>query len=158
MMKLTLRYGDIELEYEGPEDFLKSEIPKLLQGVANLHGTAPPKTTKTVGAPAAASAAAPAMPPGKLSVSTAAQRFGAANGPDLIIAAAYTLGSDSSTFTKKQLRDAIREAKTYFKSSYANNFDNYVNTLIKKGRLNHSGGENYALSETELKALNAKLK
>lgn len=98
------------------------------------------------------------MPPGKLSVSTAAQRFGAANGPDLIIAAAYTLGSDSSTFTKKQLRDAIREAKTYFKSSYASNFDNYVNTLIKKGRLNHSGGENYALSETELKALNAKLK
>jgi hypothetical protein len=93
------------------------------------------------------------------SVSTLAQRLSVSSGSDLILAAALSLvrgGADS--FTKQQLRDGSRTAKTFYKASYTNNFDNYVASLVKSGRLNHSGGTNYALPEKEQTALEAKLK
>lgn len=153
MTKLVLKCGDIEIDYDGPEDFLKEELPKFIQVVATLRGA-------KIAAPPTQGAAAPtpAQLSGDLSVSTAAQKLSVANGPDLIVAAALSfVSAGSATFTKKQLRDRIRDAKSYYKSSYSNNFDNYINRLVKNGRLNHTSGDNYALPAGELTTLNAKI-
>lgn len=153
MTKLVLKCGDIEIDYEGPEDFLKEELPKFIQVVATLRGAklATPLTQGAV-------PAAPVALSGDRSVSTVAQKLGVATGPDLIIAAALSFVSGgASTFTKKQLRERIRDAKSYYKSSYSSNFDNYINRLVKNGRLNHTSGDNYALPAGELTTLNAKL-
>lgn len=153
MTKLVLKCGDIEIDYEGPEEFLKEELPKFIQVIASLRGVKIPASSLQGGG-----AAVNATPQGELSVSTAAQKLGVANGPDLIIAAALSMVSaGASTFTKKQLREAIRDAKSYYKSSYSNNFDNYMNRLVKNGRLNHTSGDNYALPAGELSSLTVKL-
>lgn len=148
MTKLVLKCGDIDVEYDGPEEFLKEELPKLIKAVAELRSSGPPR---------------PPLPGGggggtEVSVSTLSQRLSVKNGPGLIMAAALSLARGGTTsFAKKQLRERAREATTFYKSTYNNNFDNYVVRLVKKGRLNHLSGENYALPEGEQATLEGKL-
>lgn len=46
--KLRIKIGDVEIDYEGTEEFLKQELPQLLKTAMELH--------KSEGAPHAASA------------------------------------------------------------------------------------------------------
>lgn len=39
MTKLALKCGDIEIDYDGPEEFLIKELPSLLEKVATLRMT-----------------------------------------------------------------------------------------------------------------------
>ena len=159
MTKLVLKCGDIEVDYEGTEDFLKQELPLLIKAVAELRGRGSSDQTGSgnngnTGGAGAGSGGASTL----LSVSTIAQKLGVKNGPELIMSAALSyVNGGAETFTKKQLRDRIKDAKTYFKSSYASNFDNYVATLVKKGRLNHTTGDNYAVPANELGLLNGRI-
>lgn len=138
MAKVILKCGDVQIEYDGPEEFLKTELASLVKATVELRAVARPDL--------AAAAAAGGAAGGPASVSMIAQQMGAKNGPDLIIAAATSLArGGAATFTKKQIRDRMRDAKSHYKASYMSNFDNYVARLSKKGKLNHHGGENYAL-------------
>lgn len=152
MTKLRARLGDIEFDYDGPEEFLRDELLKLLTQFASLS----PVKLPTKQGESAGSFDAPDDE--ELSVSTLAQRLSVSSGPDLIVAAAlsYVLAGTQS-FTKKQLRDRTRDAKAYFKASHASNFDHSVARLVKNGRLSHTGGENYALPASERTRLNARL-
>lgn len=154
MTKFAIKCGDIEIDYDGPEEFLKDELPGLIKAVAALRSSTTAKPTSGNPVPPAP----PVLTDGAMSVSTIAQKLAVANGPDLIVAAALSLaGAGNGGFTKRQLRERIREATTFFRSTYSNNFDNYVKVLVKKGRLNHSGGENYALPAAERAALESRL-
>ncbi len=152
MTKLALKCGDIEIDYDGPEEFLIKELPSLLEKVATLRMTGDLKASgeeKRVVSPSPTSPA---------SVSTIAQRLAVGKGSELVLAAALSLtNSGQATFTKKQLREQMRDAKAYYKSSYANNFDNYVARLVTAGRLNHVTGDKYALPDKEQKKLAEKM-
>lgn len=148
MAKVVLKCGDIQIEYEGPEDFLKAELGTMVQAVSQLRPLASGKPNTKAAAAAG----------GPVSVSTIAQQLSVKNGPDLIMSAALSLVRDGNeAFTKKVLRERIKDAKSFYKGSYANNFDNYVGRLVKKGRLNHLGGENYSVPDTEVTSLNGQL-
>jgi hypothetical protein len=148
MAKITLKCGEAEITYDGPEDFLKSELQTFVAAVGGLRSVALQK--KGAGSEVDLG--------GESSVSTLAQQLAVKNGPDLIIASALSLvRSGSQTFTKKQLRERMRAAAVFYKAAYSNNFDTYVARLVKKGRLNHTGGTNYSLPSEELRALAARL-
>jgi hypothetical protein len=155
MAKLVLKYGDAMVEYEGPEGFLKEELPQIVKAVGELRNVAPPiQSHEPVGdIPLALGDAANA------SVSTIAQKLTINSGPDLLEAAAlsFALGG-STTFTKQQIRTCSREAKTFWKKSYGNNFDKYINSLVSTGRLNHVSGDNYALPDKQRSSLQTRLK
>src|SRR5512135_225 len=123
MTKLVVKCGDIEVEYDGPEEFLKQELPELIKAIAQLRATPAAKSA----AAAATNSSSGAAGSGETSVSTIAQQLSVKNGPDLIMAAALSLArAGAESFTKKQLRDRTRDATTFYRSSYTNNFDNYV--------------------------------
>jgi len=150
MARVKLKYGEIELEYDGPEDFLKTELASLISAVSSLRAVAPHKKgagdsgTGDIG--------------GETSVSTIAQQLDVKSGSDLIMAAALSLArSGKQNFSKKDLRACMRQAAVYWKAAYASNFDTYVTRLVKKGRLNHTGGTNHSLPADELKTLNLKI-
>lgn len=152
MAKIVLKCGDIEIEYDGPEDFLKAELATLVRAVSDIRAFAHTKKASAAGHAHDVGGGGPA------SVSTIAQQLGVKNAPELIMSAAlsYVRGGAES-FTKKELRDKIKDAKSFYKGSYSNNFDNYVARLVKKGRLNHLGGDDYSIPPTELTALNDRL-
>lgn len=153
MAKLTLKYGEISIDYDGPEEFLKEQLAGIVDAVSKLKDLAP--STKPADGKRDQS-----TPLGqtKVSVSTIAHKLGVKSGPDLIAVAAYSLAlSGTPAFKKKALRDRAREVKTLWKKSYANNFDNYVNRLVSGGRLNHVGGDEYAIPQTEQTSISSRL-
>jgi len=154
--KLSVKYGEIVIDFDGPEDFLKSELRTIVSAVRDLSGiAAPPAITGT--AKPRLGATVP-VDSANASVSTIAQKLGVKNGTELIASAALSLAlGGMPSFKKKALRDRTREAKTFWKKSYGNNFDNYVGRLVTAGRLNHVGGDDYAIPDSEQQALSTKL-
>ena len=155
MAKLILKYGDVLVEYDGPEAFLKEELPQIIKAVGDLRNVGLPArpadsvTTETNALPGDVATD---------SVSTLAQKLGVGSGPDLIEAAALSFAlSGASTFTRQELRTRCREATAFWKKSYGNNYDKYVNSLVSNGRLNHVSGDNYALPDKQRVTLKAKL-
>lgn len=144
--KLVLKCGDIEVQCEGTEEFIKKELPKLIEGIARLRRDVPEHgADRDVGVGVGVRTSI-RHDTSKISVSTLAQKLGVKRGSDLVMASALSLTPQGTeSFTKKQLRDRCREATTFWRDSYSNNFDNYVANLVKRGSLNHTGGTNYAL-------------
>lgn len=152
MTKLRLKYGAIEVEYEGSEEYLTEHLPKVLAAVAALKQAPVPAHSDGTKDELAESEAK------EQSVSTIAQQLKAAQGPDLIMSAALSLvRGGSQKFEKKALRDRIKEAPAFYKQTYSDNFDNYVKTLVKKGRLSHTGGNSYSVPSAEIAKLDARL-
>jgi hypothetical protein len=82
-----------------------------------------------------------------LTASTAATKLGSKSGPALAIASGFVLhrkGKDS--FTRNELTQEMKSAKSYYKDSFQKNLTNSLDTLVKQGKFLHQGGENYALS------------
>ena len=143
--KIRIKVGEVEVEYEGSEDFIKKELSIILKDVSSLYAAFGRK-------------AGGGIIPGKekivgdagLSATTIAQRLKVTSGPELIMAAALHLTlSGTENFTKKNIREKMRGATGYYKSSYAKNFDAYLTRLVKTGRISHSGGDSYSVPVTE---------
>src|SRR5262245_55967702 len=111
------------VEYDGPETFLKDELPQIVKAVGDLRRIAPPTES---GAPPEDTAKTLSGVT-NASVSTIAQQLNVKSGPDLLEAAAlsFVLGG-SDTFTKDQIRSRAREATTFWKKAFGNNFAKYV--------------------------------
>lgn len=155
--RIKIKFGEIEVEYEGTPEFLKEELPKLIKAVSELHQAAPPSVRHAPGGDGKNPGGLPRG--GQLSVTTIAQKLSATTLPDLIIAAALSLTlRGSASFDKKDIRKEMRGAVGYWKAAMATNFDKTLARLAKTGRITHSGGDNYALPPTEHDALVTKLK
>jgi hypothetical protein len=152
MTKLSLKYGALEVEYDGSEEYLTEHLPQVLAAVLALQPTQIPAKTDQGKENSAA------VELGDHSVSTIAQKLKVANGPSLIMSAALSLvRGGSPKFEKKALRERIKDAPAFYKQTYSDNFDAYVKTLVKNGRLSHTGGSSYSLPDGELKKLEASL-
>lgn len=147
MTKLRIRVGSVEVDYEGPEEFIKSDLMGLIKAVSELRGSSTDEGNEGEGEPGEAGAT-------DSSVSTVAQKMGVTKGPDLIVAAGYILsGGGKKSFEKKALRETIKTAQGFYKATYGDNFDAYVARLVKKGRLSHVGGNSYGMPASEISKL-----
>jgi hypothetical protein len=151
--RIRIKMGAVEVEYEGPEEFLKKDLPELLSAVSQLYaqrqgneendlsdrlkgdvgGNGIVGTTATIA--------------GKLSVKSA---------PELIIAGAahLTLVAKKAEFSRKELLEQIQGASGYYKDTMGRNFTNYLNSRVKSGELVEPRSGHYALSaakKTELR-------
>jgi hypothetical protein len=146
--KIRIRMGDLEVEYEGSEDFLRKELPAILHTVAGLHASGDAKGVQGRGA----SPKHPALSVrhGSLSTSVVATKLGGQTGGDLALAAAakLVLADESESFSRDVLLKEMRSAKSFFKATYSKNLSGYIKNLVKAGRLNELGNEHYALSNT----------
>lgn len=159
--KLRIRIGEVEIDYEGTEEFLKQELPQLLKTAMELHkasgGSSEPGRTTSGSASAHRGAA-----PKKLTLTTAsiAGQFGGASGAELLQAAAahLVLVKGSETFSRQELLAEMKSAPAFYKSSYSGNLSNYIATAIQKdGPLAETGKDTYTLKAAARKTLEAKL-
>ena len=85
--KIRIRMGEVEIEYEGEEAFLKNGLLELLQSVSELHaGLAP---TGEPAPPPASGVEAPIVKAEHQfqgSINTIAATLGVKKGPDLVVA------------------------------------------------------------------------
>jgi len=146
--RIRIKIGEIEVEYEGPESFLKEELPNLLTTVSKLYED----NGHTV-ASAPEGKPAPGMvakPKAKFSgtTKTIAGRLGCKSGPDLAIAAAarLTLVKQEDSFSRAALHTEMKGATSYYKKSYGNNLTKNLDSLVKSGRLVEPATGKFALA------------
>lgn len=154
--KIKIRFGQVEVEYEGSEEFLRKELPALLKGVLELHRDAPAPQPSSPGAPSAAAPPDPGVC--DMSTATIAARTNAKDGGDLIMAAAARLTFSGETpFDRKALLREMRSATGYFKQTHVNNLGNYLDVRLKAGDLNQVSGGKYTLPAKKRSEIEAKL-
>jgi hypothetical protein len=156
MTKLRIKYGAIEVDYEGDIAFTKADLLGFLDklGAQDAMPDEPPtdrhkgkNVHKGDGAIKAAS------------VSDIAQKLDVKTGRELILAACADLHflQHKSTFTVKDITASMREAKHFFKANYSNNFATALKRLVKAGVVRSLGGDNYSLGNDAIKDLQARL-
>jgi hypothetical protein len=155
--KMRIKMGEIEVEYEGSEDFIKQELPEILGAVSKLYQNSG-LVRSAASIPIAAQPTGTASPIQSLSVTTIAAKLPCKSGPDLILAAATRLSRDGVTSLSRQsILDEIKLATGFYKATYRSNLSNYLLTLVKEGKLQETAKDTYALSASTKTEIEAKL-
>lgn len=158
-VRIRLRIGQLEVEYEGAPAFLEGELLGMMKKFVTFYkehgGAIPAEPPIKHGAP---------HPTGSgsaldHSTNTIATLLGAKSGPDLILAAAahYTLVLGKDRFTRRDLLGEMQTASSFYKATYNNNLTKYLERLVRADRLRLVAQDTYALSASEKQALEAKL-
>lgn len=160
--KIKIKMGPIEIEYEGSEEFLKKELPALLEAVSDLYNKSAPQqmtTQESVDSGSLGAAAAPTNGTVQGTTSTLAAKLGGSTGPDLAMTAAarLTFVLNRDTFTRKELLDEMKTATAYYKPTYSGNFTATLTRLVKENKLMESAKNTYSLSADSRTAIGAKL-
>ncbi|MEM7336729.1 MAG: hypothetical protein AAF490_31945 [Chloroflexota bacterium] len=155
--KIKIKMGDIEIEYEGSEEFLQKDFPEMLATIVelkqlniedDLEGIEEDDLSEenSVGG-------------FKGTTSTVAARLKVSSGSDLVIAAAsrLTLVLNQESFSRSELLKEMQAAKAYYKTSYRKNLSNYLKTLVGADRIREVAKDTYAMSASERNKVETKL-
>jgi len=157
--KLRIKIGEVEIDYEGTEDFLKQELPQLLKTAMELH-----KASETAPAPEGAEAKksgsgrtgvdAPSLTTGSI-----AAKIGAKSGSDLLLAAAghLALVKKIEPFSRQQLLNEMKNATAYYKKNYSANLSGYIKAALKDGPLSETAKDSFAMTAKARSELEGKL-
>lgn len=155
--RIRIKYGAIEIEYEGPEQFLKEELSGLVAAISNLaHPPAEPEAD--VGSAAFKSVmTTTASPTVQLAPNSIAAKIGVKAGSDLVIAAAgyLELVMGKASHSRQEIHDAMKQATQYYKEGYGSNLSKYIQVIVKDGRMNEISSGKYALSAAQRTAIGA---
>jgi hypothetical protein len=153
-----MKLGPVEFECTASEEFLKIELPVLIEGMAQLYKEhfADARSAET-----SLSNLQTQTANGKrveLTTNSIAAKMQATKGSDLVLAAALRLTRmEKAPFTRADISTQMREATSYFKQTYINNLSGYIKQLLTAGKLLESAKDSYALSDATCKELEARL-
>jgi hypothetical protein len=150
--KVRIAVQGLELETEGSQQFVESQLPGLMEKLAELQ--------RAGGAVAVAPAANPStraantyesVPMPQVSANTIASLSNASTGSDLVMAAmAYlTLIQQKDAVPRAALLEEMKAATTFYKDSYSGNLSQYIDSLVKAKRINLVAKNTYALPNAE---------
>lgn len=151
--KIRIKMGDIEVEYEGPESFLRDELPALLSAVSKLYHDSGGST----GARSNKGKNGGSKRPLEATTATIAGKLGCkvGNGRVLITAAAarYTFVLNKESFTRTDLLNEAKSATSYYKTTISNNLSTTLSALVRSEEFTEVSGGTYALSATKREEL-----
>lgn len=159
-VKFRIKIGQIEIEYEGGESFLRDDlanltetVPSLLENakVSNLTDTNPTQTAE--------GEAKVSDKKLDLSTSTIASRLEVKKGSELVLAAAahLSLCEGRSKFSRSEILSEMKTATAHYKSTMNSNLTSTLNRLVKSQRLNEISTGDYALTASEIEKLEKSL-
>ncbi|MBI3175106.1 MAG: hypothetical protein HYZ25_15375 [Chloroflexi bacterium] len=159
IVKLKLKTSHVEIDYEGSEEFLRSELLSLITEVAEIHRENPP-----IGIPqrvdaSKGNATGEAQSTINLSMKSIAAKLSIETGTDLALAACAYLAivKGLDTFNRKDILESMKSAANFYKQTYRSNLSSYLDALIKDGKLLHQANEVYALQAQVKNEIEAKL-
>jgi hypothetical protein len=157
--KLRIRIGEVEIDYEGTEEFLKQELPQLLKTAMELHKAA---GSTPAGDPAekrkpGTGGGGHTVP--SLTTGSIAAKLGADSGGDLLLAAAarLVLVEKTEPFSRSALLKEMKSATAYYKKNYAPNLSSYLKRAIKDGPLTEVAKDSFSLAAAAREELEKKL-
>ncbi|WP_303203559.1 hypothetical protein [Raoultibacter timonensis] len=159
-IKIRIKAGMVEIEYEGDAEFLKDDLSSVINEIVDCQKRGDlTMLANTVSAAGESAAASPAAAVHDMSVGTIASKLRVNSGPELLIAAAahLTLVMKKDSFTRAELSREMRDAKSFFKKSYTSNLSKMISAQIKAGTILEGTGGSFSLSAGKLDELVAHL-
>lgn len=151
--KIKIRMGDVEVEYEGSEEFLRDELKELLAGVVELHR----QKFEEDGSPDADGQDGNSGPrTGGLyqgTTNTVCAKLSAKSGTDMIIAALSqrTLVQRIDASSRADILKEMQTAKSYYKQTYSKSLSQYLKSLLAADKIREVSKDMFSLSADELK-------
>lgn len=158
MSKIHIKVGNLEIDFEGEEDFIKKDLLGLLEKITGLFKKEDfiqlleTKEEKSIGKQKVGTRF-------KLSTNAIARKLGAKTGPDLTLAACahLSLVEKKETFSRNEILSDMKKATSYYKKSYGNNLTKYLDSVSNSGKLIERGEKEWALSDNAIRELEEKL-
>jgi hypothetical protein len=156
---IRIKLGTLEIECAASEEFLKAELPALMQTIAQMSAVQPPPLDNPD-----SKEPEPKTPneDGELlqgTTRTVAAKLGAKSNTDLVLAACVRLAQQNKPqCSRKDILDSMKEATGFYRNTYSNNLSKALDTLVKQGKLLEPAKEIYALSVDTKKELDARLR
>ena len=158
--KLRVRIAQLEVDFEGPDAYMRNDLPKLIDSLIKSHReliAAPPASAGVAASKGATAGAAhdetPSISAADASTSSIAAKTGAKTGPDLALcaAASLTVAQGKSEFDRKDILAEMKSASAYYEKNYSANLTKTLDSHVKSGTLKHLAGTKYALSADQRK-------
>lgn len=151
--KIRCKIGEMEVEYEGKESFLKDDLSHLLDtmsGFFKAHLNATKSTSSSIFEKRDEDPQA-GQSQFDLSVNSIAARLDVKTGPDLAMAACgyLTLVKGKERCSRAEVLATMKEASSYYKTSMGSNLSAHLGRLVKINRLNETASDTYALTANE---------
>lgn len=143
--KVKIKAGSIEVEFEGSEEYMKDELPalvELLYSLSPLDETSDEEDSIELQASTDTSKQKLQM-----TTNTIAAKLNAKKGGDLILAACAHLAlvKGADTYTRSNILAEMKLATNYYKTTMNKNLSASLKTLVKQSKLLETSTDTYAL-------------
>lgn len=159
--RLRIKIGPMEIEYEGPTDFLKSDLLNMARELIPMCETAQNVWIDDAEDEVAQPDPMPSeiSPTLNYSVNTIAGKLNAQSGRDLALAAAafLTFVNGKESFTRQELLKSMQQATAYYKQTMGSNLSKTITRMIKGDDLLESAKGMYSLAALRKGQLNHEL-
>lgn len=143
--KVRIKAGTIEIEFEGSEDYMKDELPALVELLCSLSpAEESAEEEESVELQASSDTTKQKL---QMTTNTIAAKLNAKKGGDLILAACAHLAlvKGADTYTRSNILAEMKLATNYYKTTMNKNLSASLKTLVKQGKLLETSTDTYAL-------------
>jgi|GEM_PF-2116375 hypothetical protein len=157
--RMKIKLGNIELDFEGTEEYIQNDLPSLLELIFTYYATvndAEPETEEAEELPANPDLGTQKV---QMTTNTIAAKLNVKTGSDLVLAACahLCLVKGASTFERKNILAEMQTASNYYKQNHSSNLSKSLSTLVKDNKLIERSKDKYALSAQAKQELEATL-
>jgi hypothetical protein len=154
--KIRIKVGTTEIEFEGSEEYMREELPGLVELLNDIAPTEEPESEEV-------SEILPEGDPSKqtlkMTTNTIATKLSAKTGSELALAACahLCLVKGNDTYKRANILAEMKLATNFYKKTYSGNLSKSLKKLVADGKLLETAQDTYALDAKEKSDLQEKL-
>lgn len=157
--KVRVKFGNLEVEYEGQHDFVQDGLLELISDVVNLSSQMPSAPALPDSGEKKSFVASRTHGHGALTISTIAAHLTPDGPQELMMCALAKLqivdGKDK--VERKEIRDEIKLATTYYRASMGTNLPRDLDRMVKGKKINELSNGVYSLTAASRQDLEPKI-
>ncbi|MEA5477986.1 hypothetical protein VB774_10185 [Pseudanabaena galeata UHCC 0370] len=160
--KIRIKLGEIELEFEGTEQYIRSDLPNLLEQICTysvLEANQPKLEVDIEESEELPANPDPTKQKVQMTTNSIAAKMEVKTGTDLLLAACahLCLVKGIELFERKNILAEMQTASNYYKESYGGNLSKSLSTLVKTNKLIERSKDKYALTAKTKQEMEANL-
>jgi hypothetical protein len=158
---ITIKFGSFEVSCTGSESFIEKSFPLALKNAKEVFlelGLPLPSGPETVETGDSAPETKYGTNGTSLTVSTICAKLKANSGPDLVMAACFSLHRQGRvSASRKEIIIEMRSAASYFKQTYINNLSANLKNLVVGGKLLEQAKDVFAIDAATIGVMESQL-
>lgn len=154
--KIRVKVGQIEVEFEGSEEYIKSELPRAIKSICS---SLPDMVEAEANTAPQAAVTGQQNPEIQMTTSNIVEKLGFKTQHDLVLAACARLElvENHSPFSRGAMLHEMKTATNHYTDTIAGNLSSYLTRLVSQNKLIKRASGEYALSAVAKKGIEEKL-